>query len=110
MNVLLFQVLSSFAVVFLASPAEAQALRQNAMCKYIRLLEHPVASIQAPCYFKKFPKRNDSSTLDIYIQLVDGTSLFYDGSKLGAEYSLSETDDGIFLERDGVSTLDISEW
>ena len=110
MHAFAFPLLIWLGSVLLASPVKAETLPQNAMCEYFRLVQHPVASVQAPCYFKKFPKRNDLSKIDIYVQLIDGTSLFYDGSKVGVEYSLSETDDGIYLKRDGVSTLDISEW
>ena len=110
MHAFVFPLLIWFGSVFLVSPAKAETLPQNAMCKYFRLIEHPVASVQAPCYFKKFSKRNDPSKIDIYVQLIDGTSLFYDGSSVGAEYSLAETDDGVCLKRDGVSTLDVSVW
>lgn len=101
------QILATLFLIKISTPVMAEPISNNAFCQYFRHFEHPVASVQAPCYFKQFDKNNDTSKTDIYVQLIDGTSLFYDGTKRGAEYIFTKTSEGFSLKREGKSTLRI---
>ena len=102
-----FQSLMMLMLASAVSPAIAETSTQNSFCKYFRHFEHPVASVQAPCFVKRYAKRNNPSKVDIYVQLIDGTSLFYDGDEKNESFAMESKNNSIYLKREGKSSLQI---
>ena len=94
--------LTATAALALATPAKADST--NAYCSYSQH-DHTIAAVKGPCKFSQRGTNTGAMGATVYVTLEDGTELFYDGRKQGIDFERTIRSEGIWLNREGDSTL-----
>ena len=98
----LLQLLAAAAVTITGAPAMADSA--NAYCSFSQH-DHSIASVKGPCKFSQNGTNTGAMGATVYVTLEDGTNLFYDGRKQGVTFERTSRGEGIWLNREGESTL-----
>ena len=94
--------LAATAAVALAAPAKADSTK--VFCSYSQH-DHTIAVVKGPCKFSQRGTNTGAMGATVYVTLEDGTELFYDGRKQGIDFERTVRSEGIWLNREGDSTL-----
>ena len=95
------------AIALLAKPAKSESQPYNAFCAYSKH-DHTIPLVQGPCRFYQTGTTQGARGATVYVTLPDGTDLFYDGRYQGTDFNRINSNDGIWLNREGDSTLVVS--
>lgn len=98
----LLQLLAAAAVTITGAPVMADSA--NAYCSFSQH-DHTIASVKGPCKFSQRGTNTGAMGATVYVTLEDGTKLFYDGRKQGIAFERTSRSEGIWLNREGDSTL-----